>query len=155
LGGQQLADDLWNGAEAYLEMWERADGIKTPGCGKTTIRLAWSWQTLLKRAGQPQQRGTTWTYCHDVAVLGAAGEGAPRRDQPQGTQARRREGRPADQGHGRQAQGQHRLADPRRARARGRHEPPARQGAVQRYATGFRSEREGCGRVHRERPRVP
>ena len=26
LGGPQLANDMWNGAEAYLEMWERADG---------------------------------------------------------------------------------------------------------------------------------
>jgi microsomal dipeptidase-like Zn-dependent dipeptidase len=72
LGGRQLADDLWNGAEAYLEMWERADGIKSADC-RTKLRLGWSWKTLLKRAGQPQQRTRAWSYCNHVAVLGANG----------------------------------------------------------------------------------
>ncbi len=27
LGGQRLSKDMWNGAEAYLEMWERATGM--------------------------------------------------------------------------------------------------------------------------------
>src|SRR3954451_10399028 len=31
-GGPKLARDLWNGAEAYLDMWERADGVRRPGC---------------------------------------------------------------------------------------------------------------------------
>jgi microsomal dipeptidase-like Zn-dependent dipeptidase len=73
IGGQPLADDLWNGAEAYLEMWERADGVPAPGCasadGRLTsrglgpLRLGVDWQALLRRAGQPQQRTRVWTWC--------------------------------------------------------------------------------------------
>ena len=29
---------MWNGAEAYLEMWERADGVPTPGCARRRRR---------------------------------------------------------------------------------------------------------------------
>jgi hypothetical protein len=82
IGGQALADDMWNGAEAYLEMWERADGIPAPGCaspnrrltsrGLGPLRLGVSWRTLLRRAGQPQQRTRVWTWC----VRGARNERA-------------------------------------------------------------------------------
>ena len=64
---------MWNGAEAYLEMWERADGVPTPGCHAPTarspraaagaLRLGADWQTLLRRAGQPQQRDRAWSWC--------------------------------------------------------------------------------------------
>jgi hypothetical protein len=83
---------MWNGSEAYLEMWERAEGIRTPGCdrarvgvssqGLAGLRLGSDWQTLLRRAGQPQQRTRAWTWCAngapnrtaaDVAVLNDAG----------------------------------------------------------------------------------
>jgi hypothetical protein len=93
LGGQQLVDDMWHGAEAYLEMWERASGVPSGGCrtagsflnrrGLGPIRLGDDWTTLLKRVGQPQQRGRAWTWCvrgtrnrtaADVAVLTAAGK---------------------------------------------------------------------------------
>ena len=92
LGGQQLARDMWDGAEAYLEMWERADGIRTPRCSDSdhavekraqkTLRLGSDWRTLLRRAGQPQQRTRAWSWCvtgprnvdlADVAVLSSAG----------------------------------------------------------------------------------
>lgn len=73
LGGPKLAKDMWNGAEAYLEMWERADGIKAPNCrarlmrvkrgGLRNIRLRVGWAKLLKAAGQPQQRNRAWSYC--------------------------------------------------------------------------------------------
>ena len=91
-GGQALAQDMWNGAEAYLEMWERAEGIRAPGCdrarvgvsskGLAGLRLGSDWQTLLRRAGQPQQRTRAWTWCAngapnrtaaDVAVLSPGG----------------------------------------------------------------------------------
>jgi hypothetical protein len=91
-GGQALANDMWNGAEAYLEMWERADGIRSPGCdrarvgissgGLAGLRLGSTWQALLRRAGQPQQRTRAWTWCAngapnrnaaDVTVLNAGG----------------------------------------------------------------------------------
>jgi hypothetical protein len=71
LGGAPLVSDLWNGAEAYLEMWERADGIATPTCasGHKALRLGSGWKQLLRTAGQPQQRARAWSWC-------AAGGGA-------------------------------------------------------------------------------
>jgi hypothetical protein len=93
LGGRTMAADMWKGAEAYLEMWERADGVRAPGCrpqdvGLTTaglgpVRLRASWPSLLRRAGQPQQRTRAWTWCAvgrrngtaaDVAELSSAGK---------------------------------------------------------------------------------
>jgi hypothetical protein len=92
LGGNQLAGDMWNGAEAYLQMWERASGVPNNGCarsdgevkahGLNRVRLGDDWVTLLRRAGQPQTRGLTWTWCvaqprnargADVAVLSRSG----------------------------------------------------------------------------------
>jgi hypothetical protein len=93
LGGAALQSDMYNGAEAYLQMWERADGISSPGCAATrrgmsahglgALRLGDDWQTLLRRAGQPQQRTRAWSWCvagkrnaggADVAVLSDAGK---------------------------------------------------------------------------------
>jgi hypothetical protein len=92
LGGAQLAHDMWNGAEAYLEMWERASGVASPGCerargkvkarGLGGMRVGDDWQKLLRRAGQPQQRTRAWSWCvkgksnggaADVAVLSDGG----------------------------------------------------------------------------------
>jgi hypothetical protein len=92
LGGPALARDMWNGAEAYLEMWERAEGVRSPGCagalrtfssrGLGPLRLGDDWLALLRRAGQPQQRTRAWSWCAngrlnrraaDVAVLSDAG----------------------------------------------------------------------------------
>ena len=73
LGSERMAEDMWNGSEAYLEMWERAEGIRSPGCkptsGKVTSRglgriaLGDKWERLLQRAGQPQQRDRVWSWC--------------------------------------------------------------------------------------------
>jgi microsomal dipeptidase-like Zn-dependent dipeptidase len=92
VGGRQLADDMWAGAEAYLQMWERASGIQSKRCffrqdglkrtGRGPIRLGDHWRTVLERAGQPQQRDRAWSWCvkgrdnrraADVAVLSDAG----------------------------------------------------------------------------------
>jgi microsomal dipeptidase-like Zn-dependent dipeptidase len=88
VGGAQLAQDLWDGAEAYLEMWERAEGVKPAGCaarkqGLTrTLKLGATWTSVLRRAGQPQQRERAWSWCvtgsgnpraADVAVFGTDG----------------------------------------------------------------------------------
>jgi hypothetical protein len=88
VGGRPLVRDLWNGAEAYLEMWERANGIRTPACarargaigrrGRGALRLGRRWQALLRTAGQPQRRGRAWSYCvrgggADVAELSRRG----------------------------------------------------------------------------------
>jgi hypothetical protein len=91
-GGGQVATDMWNGAEAYLQMWERAGGIRTRACapmwavltprGMGPLRLGERWETLLRRAGQPQQRSRAWSWCvvgvrngraADVAALSDAG----------------------------------------------------------------------------------
>jgi hypothetical protein len=93
IGGAALAKDMWDGAEAYLEMWERAEGVRTPRCavarspittrGRAPLKLGLDWQTLLRRAGQPQQRTRAWSWCvqgklnrnaADVAVLGPSGK---------------------------------------------------------------------------------
>jgi microsomal dipeptidase-like Zn-dependent dipeptidase len=81
VGGDALVKDLWNGAEAYLEMWERAEGVRTPGCaagdgavaaaGVGALRLGARWDALLRAAGQPQQRDRAWSYC----VAGEGNEG--------------------------------------------------------------------------------
>ncbi|MEA2369318.1 MAG: hypothetical protein QOH38_2036 [Thermoleophilaceae bacterium] len=73
LGGKKMGADMWRASEAYLEMWERADGIPSPDCGPQDralsagglgpVRLRASWETLLRRAGQPQQRKRLWTWC--------------------------------------------------------------------------------------------
>ncbi|MEA2497502.1 MAG: hypothetical protein QOJ29_5413 [Thermoleophilaceae bacterium] len=92
IGGKQLADDLWHGSEAYLEMWERANGVRSPACARSDgevkphgfnrLRLGDDWVKLLQKAGQPQQRNRAWTYCvagkrnahaADVAELNKAG----------------------------------------------------------------------------------
>ena len=91
IGGQEVVDDLGRGAEAYLQMWERADGVPRPRCqpakgratrrGLTRVRLGASAGALLRRAGQPRTRGRTWTWCAPggriTAVLVA---GRPRDD---------------------------------------------------------------------------
>ena len=92
LGGEKMAKDMWDGAEAYLQMWERASGIRARDCeqsngalfryGLGRIRLGETPEGLLRRAGQPQQRDRTWSYCvkgkrnlhaADVAVFNTAG----------------------------------------------------------------------------------
>jgi hypothetical protein len=84
---------MWNGAESYIEMWERADGNRTPSCARSDgeikprgfnrLRLGDGWTKLLRKAGQPQSRGRAWTYCvagsrnkrtADVAELNTRGK---------------------------------------------------------------------------------
>ncbi len=72
-GDDQVTSDMWNASEAYLEMWERATGVRSPGCKPTSghvnarglgrLRLGANWEQLLRRAGQPQQRDRAWSYC--------------------------------------------------------------------------------------------
>jgi hypothetical protein len=81
LGGPQIVNDLLNGPEAYLEMWERAVGVprthclsaraKLRGRGLGSIHLGASDIALLKSAGQPLTRTRAWTYCVDSTQAGA------------------------------------------------------------------------------------
>jgi hypothetical protein len=74
IAGQEIVDDMARGAEAYLQMWERAVGVPGPSCraarGRLTrrglgrMRLGLTSGRLLRRAGQPQRRrGRAWRWC--------------------------------------------------------------------------------------------
>jgi hypothetical protein len=73
LGGAKLRRDMLRGPEAYLEMWERAEGVPASTClsrrarfsagGLPKLRLGASYRSLLERAGQPLRRTRAWSYC--------------------------------------------------------------------------------------------
>jgi microsomal dipeptidase-like Zn-dependent dipeptidase len=80
IAGDGIVDDMANGAESYLQMWERAEGIPGPRCRSRTSRLrdtgvrrvevGLSSAALLRRAGQPQRRkGRVWLYCLNRRAL--------------------------------------------------------------------------------------
>jgi hypothetical protein len=91
VGGRPEMNDMFQGAEAYLDTWERAYGIRATSCrpgrerfdsgglGKA-LRLGDSARTALYRAGQPLSRiGRSYGYCvagdsgRVAAVLSARG----------------------------------------------------------------------------------
>ena len=74
LAGPEIVEDMNRGSEAYLQMWERADGVPATSCvqsqvrfsrsGFTRMRLGDSPEQLLRRAGQPKARpGRAWSFC--------------------------------------------------------------------------------------------
>ncbi len=75
LAGKPIINDMGRGAEAYLQMWERAEGIKPVGCqfrrayfftGRglgRQISLGDDPGHALRRAGQPVTRTRTWQWC--------------------------------------------------------------------------------------------
>jgi microsomal dipeptidase-like Zn-dependent dipeptidase len=74
IAGQEIVDDMARGAEAYLQMWERAVGVPGPSCraararftrrGLGRLRLGLADGALLRRAGQPARRpGRAWRWC--------------------------------------------------------------------------------------------
>jgi hypothetical protein len=75
VGGQQTIADMFQGAESYLQMWERADGVPATRCLPArerftnaglgaALRLGVSSMTALYRAGQPLSRpGRSYRYC--------------------------------------------------------------------------------------------
>jgi len=74
LGGQAIVKDVSRGPEAYLQMWERADGVKPNACVNagqrkkvaffTALRRGTTTWSVLTRAGQPDRRlGRSYTYC--------------------------------------------------------------------------------------------
>ena len=91
--GDEMLRDMWDGAEAYLQMWERATGVPARGCrapqsrigrrGARGLRLGARFGKVLGSAGQPQQRGRAWSWCvrgrrnakaADVAVFSRRGK---------------------------------------------------------------------------------
>jgi microsomal dipeptidase-like Zn-dependent dipeptidase len=74
IAGEQIIRDLSRGPEAYLQMWERAEGVPAETCrsargrftrrGMGRQRLAVGPEALLRRAGQPAlRRGRVFRYC--------------------------------------------------------------------------------------------
>ena len=81
-GGRQMVADMFHGAESYLQMWERADGVPSAHCDGVshfsagglghTLRLRATRAATLFRAGQPSARpDRSYRYC----VSGRGGRG--------------------------------------------------------------------------------
>ena len=115
-GGQQMADDMWDGAEAYLQMWERATGIPKTRCfarggaftktGRGPLQVGSEWPALLRRAGQPQQRTAAWSWCvKGPRNVGKADVAVPRRRAGSSSPARPRGGSPGRSGSATRAAG--------------------------------------------------
>ena len=74
IAGDGIVADMAKGPEAYLEMWERTEGVPDSHCmaerarfsslGIGGARVGASAEALLRRAGQPAERGArVWRYC--------------------------------------------------------------------------------------------
>ncbi len=73
--GDKIVDDMARGAEAYLQMWERAEGIRPDSCRnpqlrktvpkiQSLLRPGMSTTAVMKKVGQPFTRmGTTYGIC--------------------------------------------------------------------------------------------
>ncbi len=84
-----LTSDMFHGAEAYLEMWERSYGVPAASCrpsssrlspsGLGALRLGSSSESLLYAAGQPAGRpGRSYRYCVSGSGAGEAAVFDPR-----------------------------------------------------------------------------
>jgi hypothetical protein len=92
MAGKPLLSDMFRGAEAYLEMWERSDGVAASSCRPAAdrvnagrlgpIRLGASFESALYAAGQPATRtGRAYRWCvsgvphrRTAAVFGSSGK---------------------------------------------------------------------------------
>ncbi len=74
VGGRQIHNEMARGAEAYLQMWERAEGIPSRRCrsphvnfsrrGLNNVKIGLTPNAQLRRAGQPNRRnGRVWRWC--------------------------------------------------------------------------------------------
>ena len=73
--GTEIQDDMARGAEAYLQMWERAQGIAPDSCRNPDLRKPvkkatslvhrrMSTKAVMKAVGQPFERlGSTYSFC--------------------------------------------------------------------------------------------
>jgi hypothetical protein len=79
--GDDIATDMARGAEAYLQMWERAEGISNDACRDpsaakldtvvTGIATGSTAEQVLRTAGQPHSRlGHEFAYCTKTASGG-------------------------------------------------------------------------------------
>jgi hypothetical protein len=77
--GEAIFEDMSRGAEAYLQTWERAEGIKPDSCRnpelrkpankvEKLIRTGMSTQSVMEKVGQPYTRsGRTFGFCAKAA----------------------------------------------------------------------------------------
>jgi hypothetical protein len=68
LAGKPILSDMFRGAEAYLEMWERAYGVPASHCLSAAqarrVRRGQPFASVLYEAGQPLSRpGRSYRYC--------------------------------------------------------------------------------------------
>ena len=152
--GDAITKEMFRGAEAYLQMWERTYGVprttclapkaafKRTGIGK--LRLADRPEALLRRAGQPAARpGAVYRYC----VRGSSRFASA-------TFAQERQGRARGDDGARTARGQ----DPARVEGRGprrkgqepQGRPLGRPRGQERRASGLPGA-QGARRRHRRR----
>lgn len=73
--GERIVDDMARGSEAYLQMWERANGIAPDSCRNpelrkrvaavpSLVRPGMTTRQVMAAVGQPYQRlGTAYTFC--------------------------------------------------------------------------------------------
>jgi hypothetical protein len=73
--GAQIEDDMARGAEAYLQMWERAEGIAPDSCRNPELRKTTSQvgrliepgmttRAVMQAVGQPYERlGSSYRFC--------------------------------------------------------------------------------------------
>jgi hypothetical protein len=73
--GAAILEDMSRGAEAYLQMWERAEGIQPDSCRNAglrksvsrvekLIRRGMSTKAVMRAVGQPYTRlGTSYGFC--------------------------------------------------------------------------------------------
>jgi hypothetical protein len=88
VAGGPILTDMFRGAEAYLQMWERAAGVPATSCrparerfgatGLGALRIGASAHALLMAAGQPSsRRGRSYRYCVGGGAAGAGAGVAP------------------------------------------------------------------------------
>ncbi|MBM0127646.1 hypothetical protein [Pimelobacter simplex] len=73
--GERIVDDMARGAEAYLQMWERANGVRPDSCrnpelrptvaqARDLVRPGMGTEAVLRAVGQPYERlGSTYSFC--------------------------------------------------------------------------------------------
>ncbi|WP_193608609.1 peptidase [Nocardioides lijunqiniae] len=78
--GGAIVDDMSRGAEAYLQMWERTQGVEADSCRnpglrkrvskvKQLVRRGMTTQRVMRAVGQPYQRlGNTYRFCAKTAT---------------------------------------------------------------------------------------
>jgi hypothetical protein len=83
IAGDQIVADMARGSEAYLQMWERAEGVPAMACSASRstftrkrilgVTLNATAEKLLRTEGQPGSRpGRPWTWCVNGEANGKA-----------------------------------------------------------------------------------